>query len=159
MKGDIVLCRASNYGQGRWTDKIISITTKGPFVHVEIDVGDGKFIGAHLDGIGESTASIGPDYVYCSPEATPENIDTAIAWLKTQVGRQYGFLDIVTDGFKFLNMPFIVTQADHYDCSDLATRFLLIAQDKKAIPRLGDAAQEPHTVSPNDLARAFGVIK
>lgn len=158
MRGDIVLCRATDYGRGNWYDRLIAWATHGPFVHVEVDIGDSRFIGAHLSGISEIGAGTGPDYIYCSPQATDEDISAAIAWLRKQVGKRYGWLDIISAGLKFLGLPWFIGVPGHYDCSDLVTRYLLIARDKRIIPNLSDLSDEPHLVSPNDLARAYGLI-
>lgn len=158
-KGDIVLCTATNDGNGRWTDNIIAWATKGPFVHVEFDIGDGRYIGAHLDGITEVNAYTGKGYVFAPTKSNPIDLDTAIAWAKEEVGKQYGWVDIISAGIKFAGVPIYLGQADHYDCSDFVTRVLLIMHDQLILPKLGDLANEPHLVTPNDLARAAGVLK
>lgn len=158
MRGDIVLCKATDYGNGGWSDKIIAWATKGPWVHVEIDLGNGTYVGAHLNGISQVDASSYTATQSISPTATTEDIDSAISWVERQIGKQYGWIDILSAGLKFLNFPWFIGQPGHYDCSDFATRYLLIARDTKIIPRLGELADEPHLVSPNDLARAGGVL-
>lgn len=158
-RGDIVLFTATNSGNGRWTDQIIAWATKGPYVHVELDLGNGKWVGAHLDGISEIASWVGSDHVVVPTESLPADLDTAIAWAEAQVGKQYGWFDIISDGIKFAGIPLYLGSADHYDCSDFVTRCLILMEDKKILPGLGDKAQEPHTVTPNDLARAAGIIK
>lgn len=53
-----------------------------------------------------------------------------------------------------LHTPYHVSRTDRYDCSSLVTRYL-----EKVGVDLGDLGEEPDSVSPNDLARALGVIR
>ena len=150
-RGDIVLCRDTSEGFHTWSDKIIEVVTHGPYVHVEIDLGD-SFIGAHSDGISRIPRATGTSYYYVTTKASPDDINAAVAWAETQLGQPYGWTDIFSDGLRFLNLPLYIGADKWMDCSDFATRFLMVA---RASSPLGELASHPERVSPNDLARAF----
>lgn len=88
--------------------------------------------------------------------ATSIGINVGLAWAERQAGKKYGWLDIVYQGVKFLcpGNPFRLSEADHYDCSEFVTRYML--QADVALPPTFD---DPATVTPNDIAREFGVLK
>ena len=150
-RGDLILFKAS----GNWYQKWITFATHGPYVHVEIDTGDGM-VGAHTKAI-EFTANEQVkdtrEHVILSVHSTePDGIEKGIAWLTKQVGKKYGWVDIISNALKFMGFPVYIGEKDHWDCSDLATRYLIHAD---AASPLGDLANDPGLVSPNDLGRAF----
>lgn len=151
MRGDVVLFKADPKDP---TDRLISLTTKGPFVHVEIDLGNGELIGAHFDGIDRYKGVPGSNTKSFHPPATPEDIEYAIKWAEMQVGKKYGWTDILSNGFKLLGIPLELGEPGHWDCSDFASRYLVVA---RASGPLGRAAENPGLVSPNDIARAYRV--
>lgn len=150
MRGDVVLFLSS----GAPHDRLIAWGTKGPFVHVEIDLGNEEFIGEHPNGIvryrgirPKSTASF-------TPPASQADIELGLKWAEMQVGKKYGWGDIFSEGLKVLGLAFSFSIPNQWDCSDFVTRYLKVA---RAAGPLGDAAENPGTVSPNDLARAYQV--
>lgn len=149
MRGDIILYKSS----GSVGDRIIASATHGPFVHCEIDLGNGKTIGARYDGIKVHPEFVGRGEARITPKADKEDIEFALAWAEKQVGKKYGWLDIASNGLKIIGIPFELGKPDTWDCSDFCTRYLTIAH---ADGPLGDLAGDPGLVSPNDLARAFG---
>lgn len=149
-RGDIVLCKYVG-----WDCTIIEWATHGPFCHVEIDLGDGTFIGAHGNGISKVPSAVGSQYVYVTPKATDADINAAIVWAEKQLGQAYGWTDIFNDGLKLFGIPLTISLDKMMDCSDFVTRYLLVA---RAAGPLGELALNPSKVSPNDIGRAFGVL-
>lgn len=152
MRGDVVLFKYTSGFYG-W---VIKQATGGPFVHVEIDLGDGRLMGAHSDGIVIYNGKPGTNTVSFHPPASNEDIEYGLRWAELQAGKQYGWSDIVSNGFKILGIPFDLGQPGHWDCSDFVTRYLTVA---RASGPLGNKAEDPGLVSPNDLARAYGILK
>lgn len=157
MRGDIILATGDPKRPG-FMDAIIAYTTHGKFTHVEVDEGNGKVIGALLGGIDEYDLQVDANHVPVRVRATPEDIETGIRWLKLQVGERYGWLDIAKDGLKWLGFKSLTLSDGTYDCSDLVTRYLMIIHDTAIIPKLGSSVNDPSTISPNDLARAAGIL-
>lgn len=154
LRGDLVLYRSS----GRWYERLITLATKGPWVHVGIVVDPLTVIAARTQGI--SYEQMPPDdamhaTVSLTGRATPEGIEQGLAWATAQRGREYGWLDIVYQAVKFLwpHNPFRFGIEGHYDCSDFCTRYLIHAQ----VP-LPDAMLDTYTISPCDIARWAGLI-
>ena len=154
MRGDVILYKSS----GSLFDKMIEWTTRGPYVHVEIDLGDGKFIGAHNkpgdSGIVVHEGHPGRNVTPFTPKAAPDDLEAALKWAEAQVGKEYGWFDIISNGIKVLGIPLTLGEPGHWDCSDFVTRYLIIA---RASGPLGRLAEDPGLVSPNDIARAYGV--
>lgn len=150
MRGDIVLFKSS----GSLFDRLIQWATKGPYVHVEIDLGDGKLIGAHNEGITVSQGNRGRHTVSFRPPASDLDLEYGCKWAELQAGKQYGWLDIISNGIKVLGIPLEVGTPGRWDCSDYATRYLVVARADRP---LGSKANDPGLVSPNDIARAYGV--
>src|SRR5258708_11972449 len=69
MRGDIILFASV----GKWTDRIIVWADKdhGKFVHVEIDLGDGKSIGEHTAGLLIHNTPTQPGVVFVSLKHIP----------------------------------------------------------------------------------------
>jgi hypothetical protein len=152
MRGDLLLYTSS----GSLSDRIIAWATHGPFVHVEIDLEDGNAIGALSTGITIHPYLRGQGRVEVPIGATEKDREYGLLWALQQVNKQYGWVDIISNGLKILGIPFDIGETDHWDCSDFVTRYLLAA---RAAGPLGRLADNPGLVSPNDIARAFGVLK
>lgn len=151
MRGDLVLYRAGT----SWQDKVIAMATGGPFVHVEIDLGEGTFIGAHDEGISKvGAAQADENHVYTTPRGSQADIEAGLKWAISQLGDPYSWIDIFDDGSKYLHLTWYLGVDKSYDCSDFATRYLIVAHSDGP---LGQLATHPETVSPNDIARAFKV--
>lgn len=177
MRGDLILYRSS----GRWYERLITLATRGPFVHVAIVVDSFTVIAARTQGIAyekappddsmhvtvpitarpltiTGTDAHGETVVNTVPiaaRATLAGIEQGLEWATQQVGRQYGWSDIVYQGIKFLwpSNPFRFSEAGHFDCSDYATRYLL--QAGVVLPPEFD---DPYTITPNDIGRWAGVL-
>lgn len=147
MRGDLLFYQPHDF-----IGNLIAKGTNGPYCHVAIDVGDGHNIAADWSGVrvypnDRSARTVKLPYF--------ARVDDGFAWLLQQVGRKYGFLDVLDIGARLLlHFSFYVAQPNSYDCSDLATRYLIAAG---LADWLGPLAQEPHLVSPNELARRFHI--
>lgn len=156
MRGDLILYEAV---AGVPFDWLIAHFTHGKFAHVEIDLGDGTMVSEHGNGLTRSNLDSKRPHVLVHPKG---NIEAGIAWVSRELlaaqkdgeVHEYGWLDIFTEAVKVLGGKLTVGAEGQWDCSDFATRYLLAAD---AAGPLGDAAANPGSVSPNDLARAFGV--
>jgi uncharacterized protein YycO len=159
-RGDLVLFK-TQYNPLNISAMIITWGTKGPFVHVAIDTGDGV-VGALSSGIvytaqANVTAKQGADG-YIIPVVKqfghPLDVEAGIEWVRAQVGKPYGWTDIISDGMKLLGLPWYIREDGHYDCSDLAARYL----EKAGYILPQEMSDNTNQISPNDLARLFGVL-
>lgn len=153
MKGNI-LFYAYHGGMFEW---FITEATQSRFVHVEVALDDQWAIGALGSGVSKHPLVATP-YQWSFAEHMKDQslLANAEEWLVKQVGKQYGIDDIITAGLQSVMHGLVyLGQQDHYDCSDLATRFLIEAG---AVEFLGDLAQEPHTVTPAMLAKQLGIV-
>jgi|SRR5579885_2919429 hypothetical protein len=154
MRGDLLLYTSS----GKWYERLITLATHGPFVHVGIILDASTVIAARTGGIAYEKAP--PEdamhvAISLAPYTTPAGIEQGLAWATRQVGRHYGWSDIVYQGIKFLwpNNTLRFGIEGHWDCADFATRYL-----QHAGVSLPDAYSDPYCNTPNDLARAFGLL-
>jgi hypothetical protein len=154
VPGDLLLFRSS----GTWYEKLICFATRGPYVHVSVVIDNGMTIAAFPHGIAKvPIPSIPSAYTrvdirqYVKSEA---NVRAGMLWLVQQAGKAYGWWDIVFQGFKFLipGLTLKVVERGHFDCSDLACRYL------QAVGVPGAEDLDPYEVSPNDLARFLGIL-
>ena len=160
MRGDVVLFRGSK----SLPDWFIMTFTGGPFVHCEVDVGNGLWVGMSSAGMRRhtgdprNTATIHPQSRFGQ-----SGIDVGLDWVdaryieavQNKEAHEYGWWDIVSDGMKAIGLGFLTFgRKGEWNCSDFVTRYLVIAG---AADPLGDLADNPGTVSPNDIARAFRV--
>lgn len=122
-------------------ERIISMWEHSPVTHVAIACCDGGKIEAVNTGIQQVGLGNVPIYASFRPDKLPNLID-AMAWLKKQVGTPYGWSDILTAANPWHQYIYAV-RPDYYDCSALATQFLL-----KAGYPMGDWSNDPHTVTP-----------
>jgi hypothetical protein len=151
-RGDIILYKAS---PDVWYEQLIAQVTHGPFVHTSI-VCDEQYClaattaGINLAGLPHEDAQ----HVVIAIDPSL-NIEAGLDWAKLQIGRKYGWTDIVYQGVKFLapNNPFQFGHLNEWDCSDYVTRYL--QHIGYAIP---DNFADPYANTPNDLARIFNLL-
>lgn len=143
---------------GNLDDMIISKWTDSPFVHVAVAVSPVQKIEA-LGG-GVALTLINSRHVaarFCYQEqAHPlvlEDMDAALAWLRTQIGMPYGVGDIINAFWRRWESGLSFDVGGHFDCSALACEFLLKAGGITALQAITDA----HTMTPALLAQALGV--
>ncbi len=150
MRGDVVLFASG----GKFYERVIEWATKGRFVHVEIDLGGDQYIGAHNAGITIYKGTRGRNTASFTPPASKDDIEYGLKWAEGQAGKAYGWTDIISNGLKVAGLPISIGETGHWDCSDFVTRYLLVS---RAAEPLGKSAEDPGLVSPNDIARAYGV--
>ena len=143
-------------------DRIVSTT--GPFVHVDIETADGTVIGELSDGLHRYAAPpdgprivIYPIAEHASETGILRALDWALSQLDSGPGRSvpgYGWADIVDAAIYHLDtdFPVAVETPGRWDCSDFATRYLLMAG--MLLPGWANA---PATVTPSQLAAALGI--
>lgn len=159
MIGDLILYRST----GRWYERLITFATHGPWVHVAIVIDADTVIASRSNGIGYEAAP--PEDALHTVVSLAGRVATAgvegfmiehgLAWADRQVGKKYGWLDIVYQSVKFAwpHQPFRFSEAGHYDCSEFVTRYML-----QAGVELPPAFDDPATITPNDLARWAGLL-
>lgn len=161
--GDIVFVRPTI---DDWTGALIAEATRGPYSHVRVAISSREVIEALPTGIARSLVGDmdQPHVVDVATTGSHLQVDRrahALAWLIRQKGDPYNWFAIGADTLGIIlpqrlgsRTPFLVAPS-RYDCSELAARFLTHAGYKW----LPDAmADYPTRVSPNDLARALGVL-
>lgn len=151
MRGDLLFWTSD----GSPLSRLVAIATHGPYCHVSVDLGDGTDIGAHSeDGVQRHPITGLASITRYRVEASQDAIDKGIDFLMGEIGDKYGFCNILNAGLAILHLPYRVTRLNRYDCSSLVSRYL----DVLGIQTDQDIQEQPDSVSPNDLARALGVI-
>lgn len=150
-RGDLLLFKGRT---NVWYERLICRATRGPYCHVEVAISTTSSIGAHPHGIMACMLD-GSREVDVVPIAAPR-IERGVTWALSQQGKAYGWLDIFYQGVKLLfpHNTFRFGEEGHFDCSDFATRCLIHAGVE-----LPDSYLDTYTVSPNDLARFYKLIK
>lgn len=153
MRGDILLFRSG----GILKDRVVCAYTGGPFCHCEIDLGDGTSVGAHSeDGITQRPHGLIERRVIISLDerTSPERIESGIAWVLEHVGEPFSWASIAD-----LVVPsWLATMAFGrrytFNCANLVARYLDIA----GALDVSSGKRSPMAVSPNDIARAAGIL-
>jgi hypothetical protein len=162
MRGDFVLYEAK---PGSLPDWLVARFTGGPYVHVEIDLGNGLFVGEHGAGITVHKIDAGRGSAFVTPVSTePGGIEAGMQWVEKVIEEQqknpashtYGWLDIAVDVAKIVGAKLTFQKSGAWDCSHFVALYLQVAF---AAGPLGKLLDSPESISPNDLARAFGVLK
>lgn len=127
--------------------------THGPFVHVEVDMGDGTAVGALTSGVNRHP--LVPTLFRCPLSArgvSEASIDDGLAYLEAIVEAHdaYGWTDIVAAALPRW-WRLLIDDTHAYDCSHLAFTYALRVGGIKKPPTW--ALSDPQAVSPNDLAR------
>lgn len=158
MRGDFVLYKPAPSDPVGW---VIDHFTSGPYDHVEIDLGNGMFVGEHGKGLTVHTQDIKkPAAAFVTPKGDIEKgLEFVNLCIKEEASNphahEYGWLDIISDSLKIMGSTLILRRDGSWDCSHFVTLYLIAAS---AAAPLGPLVKHPETVSPNDLARAFGVL-
>lgn len=150
--GDLIFFPTS----GRWYERVIIWATHGRFVHVAVAVSDSSIIAAEVWGIREEPLPADHPsalaFVSLSP-ASPAAAQVALAWLRAQLGKRYGWEDIFDQVFRLLRLPFYFGSSEAFDCSDLAACFAALYTNDRGLMTL--VLDRRETISPNDLARYY----
>jgi hypothetical protein len=160
--GDIVFVRPDPRD---WAGAVVARLTGGPYAHVQIRLNHYEVVEALSRGVVRDALAAEPDAADVAAVGgglESARLAHALTWLLAQVGAEYSGWDIAADALKALlprtlgaRTPFLVAPRT-FDCSQLAAEFLMQA----GYEWLPDAITlDPARVSPNDLARALGVLK
>lgn len=151
--GDILFYRAI---KGNLIEQIIAKFERkpNPFVHCAIAMSSDQKIEALADGIVQSRIAFTPDGIFPYQQRVQDHaqLSDALDWLKKQVGQTYGFIDIA-DAVLSAYERAIFLQSEWYDCSALATEFLV----KAGGINLGNLSENVHAVTPQELADQLNV--
>lgn len=161
--GDLIFVRPSAADR---SGQLIARATNGPYCHVRVRLSYAEVVEA-LDwrGVVRDAVGVEPDrsdVAHIGLKIERARFIHARGWLLDQVGDGYSGWDIAADVVKALlpkrlgsRTPFLVAPA-RFDCSELACRWLIHA-GYEWLP--DDLMDDPARCSPNDLARALGVLK
>jgi uncharacterized protein YycO len=137
------------------SDHIIQMWTNSKLNHVAIDKGDGTKFEALNTGIAH-TPFLPPYRIWSyednAKDKDPADMNSAIAWLESMVGKPYGWSDIASAA-QVLNKFIYLVRPGFYDCSALACEFLV----KAGGVDLGGLGLDPHLATPASLAQQLGV--
>lgn len=141
--------------RGRWYERIIAQVTHGRYVHVAVAVDAEHVIAAETWGITHQLLPPEPVALTVFPltPASKEAASAGLGWLQRQVGRSYGWMDILDQLLRLLGIPLYIGLTHSLDCSDLAACFAaLYTNDRTLMAAVLDHRQE---IAPNDLARYY----
>lgn len=149
VAGDILF-----YGQGNGDvmDKIIHDWTNSPLVHCAIAVSDIQKIEALSHGVVRTPiieVDVAAHWQFTTNGGSRAN---GLRWLEGQVGQMYGWGDIL-DGILWKLEHNVAIDTQHFDCSALATEFLLKVG---GVPGL-EGITDPHVITPARLAELLRV--
>jgi uncharacterized protein YycO len=153
MRGDILLYRTG----GILKDRIVCAYTGGPFCHCEIELGDGTSVGAHSeDGITRKSEGLLDRKVVISLQehTTPERIEAGIAWVLQHVGEPFSWASVADLIVPTWLSTLIFRRDSLYNCANLIAKYLEITGGLD----LAYGKCPPMIVSPNDIARAAGLL-
>ncbi|MGZ6281696.1 MAG: hypothetical protein ACXWQ5_00115 [Ktedonobacterales bacterium] len=148
--GDIIFVK----GGTSPVDQAIMWRTKSPFVHVAVEIEDGKVVEAVHTGvrIGNGYAADQIVRFHDPAIASSSHFNHALGWLKGQVGETYGFVDILNQAISFFwPKGIFLASPTMMDCSDLTVRFL----DLCDYPLPDDIKLNPQMVSPGELYKVL----
>lgn len=158
-RGDILLYRQPERA-APWlalADLAIALRTRGPYVHVGVAVDHGLMVDATPAHGVTVHPLVTPDAWYpTSAYATPQRLSAGVCEVLRRVHADYGWRDIAEAGVLPGWWPVLAHGAREFDCSHLVADFLVTC-GLGAL--LGGLRDQTARVSPNDLARALGVLK
>lgn len=154
MRGDLLLMKSG----GSLRDRMVAWGTGGPYVHVEVDLGDGTTIGSHSeDGVSYRPWRF-PERVVVVPlsERVPaERIEAGVAWLLGQLGHKFSWASIADFALPEAWSTFLLGRESIYNCANLVAHYLQITGGLE----LPSGKRPPAPLSPNDIARAAGLLR
>lgn len=154
-EGDLLFFNALD---GNFIDSIIQGWTASHFVHCAIVISPTHKIealgnGVQINPINDHVVSASWSYQSHASPFVQENLQQALLWLRSQVGQTYGYGDILDAALEKVENVVTFDIGGHFDCSGLATEFLLKAGGVSALQNITDA----HTITPAKLAELLGV--
>lgn len=162
--GDLIFVRPATDDR---VGQLVARATNGVYSHVRIRISADEVVEALPSGIVRRFLQPPlPDATDCAPTGAgldAARVGTMLVWLVQQVAGDdgYSWWDIAADALKALlppalgsRTPFLI-QPSRFDCSALAAVAIVAAGYPLAPALIADIAR----ISPNDLARALGVLK
>lgn len=152
MRGDILLFR----GEGL-RDRYVCAYTGGPYCHCEIDLGDGSSVGIHMDdGLTYRWNHLPErrETLALSATADPERIEAGIAWVLERLGERMSWASLADLAMPRWLSTMIFGRRSQYNCANLVAYYVDITG---GLP-LSCGKCPPLTLSPNDIARAAGLL-
>ena len=153
MRGDLVLMKSG----GSLRYRLVVWGTGGPYVHVEVDLGDGTTIGSHSeDGVSYRPWRFSERIVVIplSERVPAERIEAGLTWLLGQLGHGFSWASIADHALPEAWSTFLLGRESIYNCANLFAQYLQITGGLK----LPYGKRPPMTLSPNDIARAEGLL-
>ena len=158
------------HSTGTWYERLIVAATcdgdpSADFVHVAIveepqpcDTID-SIIEATWRGVVRSPFPDLSEHIrICSiPIASPASLQSALDGARAKIGWRYGVFDIISQGLRLLRLPFTIGRLHSLDCSHLAAEFAAWASQDATL--YGMVCNDGAAISPNDLARYYGLVK
>lgn len=153
MRGDLLLMKSG----GTPRDRLVAWYTGGPYVHIEVDLGDGTTIGSHSeDGVSYREWRF-PERVVIIPlseRAPAEKIEAGIAWMQEQLGHPFSWASMADFALPERLATLIWGRESVYNCANLVARYVEITGGMD----LSHGKRPPMILSPNDIARAEGLL-
>lgn len=143
-------------GNGSIGDGLIRLWTGSKLVHCAIAVSGAQKIEALVNGVVKTpinTQAVAACWHVAQHNIPANNLNYGLSWLQSQLGQMYGWGDIVDDILWKFEHGLAFDVGDHFDCSALATEFLLKVGSVPGLESITDV----HVVTPGELASLLGV--
>ena len=153
MRGDILLFRSG----GSLRDRAVCAYTDGPYCHCEIDLGNATTIGAHSeDGISFRPHRFPDRIVIISlqEQTSAERIESGLEWVLRHEGEPFSWASVADLALPPRVSTLLLGRRSLYNCANLVARYLEIAGGLD----LPYGKRPPMVISPNDIARAAGLL-
>ena len=157
MPGDVLFFTSGSGNQ--ISDTLIQDVTGSNIVHCAIAISALIKVESVFHGVVKTPIdyrNVAYSY-YLHEKARPlvtENISKALLWLDSQVGQVYGWGDVMNALLTKFETGVTIGIGEHFDCSGLASEFLIMAGGTPA-----SELTNAHNVTPVQLARILGVVK
>lgn len=143
-----------------WVEDMIALGERSPWVHVRAVVDDTHYLDPQWPTIliKEGCLADGPHTPIISPDLTPEQRTAVVDALKTWNGRHYGFWAFIWAGLATF-IPWLrhIYMSYKWMGAVCSTTVALAYNEAGCYDKLKlDAFETPVTVTPADLARAWG---
>jgi uncharacterized protein YycO len=139
------------YTSHSWADKLIQKFTNSEYTHVAIALDGEQCIAATTAGVLVQPINSPADvwsYRAHAIDNTDAHLQRGMRWLRGQLGTKYSWKDIISQVTSKLFGGAYVYSHREFDCSELATRFLINAGDFE-LP--DDIGEYPNEVTPGSL--------
>ncbi len=153
MRGDLLLYKSG----GSFRDRVVVWFTRGPFVHAEVDLGDGTSIGARSeDGVSHHKRDLFDRVIEVSVQerTSQDRIEAGIEWLMGHVGEPFSWASILDHALPQRLSSWLFGRRSLYSCGNLIANYLTIT----GAFDLPYGKNPPMIISPNDIAKAVGLL-